>query len=677
MEKEHLEIKLNYKGKKSIPGYVMLLYFLFIILSYLKQEAITSIRAFHAAGYFLLWAGVLLFSMVNIDRVRNVFRRHARIFNGLFLVITPILSFLMIEIMVSNYNLKMYQNYSIYNVIWYIIIYYLIYALIRNCKQTIIVGTLLIYLMGMVNYFVYLFRGNPLLPSDLLAWQTGMSVASNYEVMITEGYLSATVLMYLVLALACKLERGEKRPSVINRILVAGSFLLISGVIYGAFFDTNLIESKIRVLDFFAPKYTYITYGTAFGFVANVKAMETEAPDYYSAEKVKEILEAAAAEEKKDEAKKDGNKKTTAVAEKKPNIIAIMNEAYSDLSLVGNFETNMDYRPFTRTLTENTTQGTMYVSVFGGATSDTEYEFLTGNSMAVLPKNCVPYQQFVTKPTDSLAATLKAQGYYNIAIHPFEASGYKRDLVYPLLGFDEFLSMEDFKNPEYIRSYISDRSSYRKIIEEYEAKGKDQPLFIFNVTMQDHGGYTSEKLFSEEESVKLNGMPGFGAVEQYLSLQRQSDLAFQELTDYFSKQEEPTIILMFGDHQPVAFSVFYDAAANSPEEYRQKYTVPFVLWANYDISEDDVDNISANYLSTYLLQVAGLKKTSYNDYLWQLHKKVPVINAFFYMDENLGIHSLEEKSQYSKLVMDYKAVGYNNALDKKERLTDYYYLEQR
>ena len=664
MEKEHIEIKLNYKGKKSIPRYLMLMYFLLLTIIFLKQEPVTSVRAFHAVGYLLLWVGITLFSMMEISLIRKIFQSYAMGFNGLFLVITPVLSFLMVEIMVSNYNLEMFQSYSVYNIIWYIIIYYLIYALIRNSKQTMIVGILLIYLMGMVNYFVYLFRGNPLLPSDLLAWQTGMSVASNYEVSITEGFIVATILMYLVFVLACKLEKPKKSPTVINRIIVAASFLVISSMVYGTFFSTNLIESKIRVLDFFAPKYTYITYGTAFGFVANVKAMETQEPEGYSVDKVKSALEATA---------ETGDEET--VTDKKPNIIVIMNEAYSDLSLVGNFETNMDYRPFTRTLTENTTQGTMYVSVFGGATSDTEYEFLTGNSMAVLPQNCVPYQQFVTDPTDSLAATLKAQGYYNIAIHPYEPSGYKRDLVYPLLGFDEFLSKDDFEDPEYIRNYISDRSSYQKIIEEYEAKGKDQPLFIFNVTMQDHGGYSSEQLFSDEETVKLTDMPGFEAVEQYLSLQRKSDQAFQVLTDYFSKQEEPTIILMFGDHQPVAFSVFYNSEASQPEEYRQKYTVPFILWANYDIPEDDVDNISANYLSTYLLNVAGLKKTSYNDYLWQLYQKIPVINAFFCIDKNNEIYSLGEDSEYSELINEYKDVGYNNALDKKEQLSDYFYLE--
>lgn len=553
-------------------------------------------------------------------------------------------------------------KHIVYNVIWYIVIYYLIYSIIRSSKLAIIFGILLIYLSSMLNYLVYLFRGNPILPSDLLAWQTGVSVASGYELSFTKEFLMSTLLMYFVIVIGLKLEKPDKQPSVISRLVVLGSFLLFTFAVYHEFFDTDLIKSKIRVIDYFAPKYTYSSYGTAFGFVANVQAMETEAPEGYSVDKVQQVLAEAESEE------------LVSDTEVKPNIIVIMNEAFSDLSLIGDYRTNQDYLPFIRSLEEHTTKGTLYVSVFGGATSDTEYEFLTGNSMAVMPQNCVPYQQFVTDPRDSLATTLKSQGYYNIAIHPYEPSGYKRYIVYPLLGFDEFLSMEDFKEPELIRSFISDRSSYGKIIEEYETKGDEGPLFIFNVTMQNHGGYNSSQLFSDEDTVRLTDYPSYKTVEQYLSLLRQSDQAFHMLIDYFQKQEEPTIILLYGDHQPIVYSNFYNEMTNEEDINRLKYRVPFVLWANYDISEDDVDNMSANYLSSYLLKTAGLRGTAYNNYLMELYEEVPVINALYYMDKDSNLHGHSDTTQYYDKVNLYKYVGFNNALDKKNSLKEYYYL---
>ncbi|MDD3174543.1 MAG: LTA synthase family protein [Herbinix sp.] len=669
MEKNKLEMKLNWKRIKGIPVYLFMLYFLFVISIYLSGDLTHNLHKPSTYGIAVLWLALTLISLLEINIIRRFLKKHAKWINSVVLLLAPIVSFLVVETMVSNFNLDMFKSYSLYNLIWYVIIYYLVFALLRNSKYTIIISNLAIYIASLVNYFVYLFRGNPVLPSDLLAWQTGMSVASNYDISFTEGFLISTFIMFSLFVLGYKLEQTEKKPSVLNRLIVIGSYVVFSVVVFNAFFETDLIKSKIKVLDFFAPKYTYCSYGTVFGFVANVQAMETQAPEGYSAEKVKDIL---------DNVKVADNE--TADTEDKPNIIAIMSEAFSDLSMIGDFKTNMDYLPFIRSLQDNTIKGTMYTSVFGGGTSDTEYEFLTGNSMAVMPQNSVPYQQFITESTDSLAATLKNQGYYNIAIHPYEPSGYKRDLVYPLLGFDEFLSMKDFVNPTLIRSFISDKDSFQKIIEQYENKGKDNPLFIFNVTMQNHGGYSDAQLFDDENTVRLTDYQGYSSAEQYLSLLRESDKAFQTLIDYFTKQEEHTIILLFGDHQPVAYSQLHDLLSDQSnltdtKALACKYKVPFILWANYDIVQDDIDQISANYLSSYLLKTAGLPGTAYNQFLMKMYEKIPVINGLFYIDKDNIIHNYSETTAYTDLINQYKYIGYNDALDKKDKWEEFYHLK--
>ncbi|MBB2184040.1 LTA synthase family protein [Lachnospiraceae bacterium MD1] len=586
--------------------------------------------------------------------------------NYIVLWISPVISFLMVEIMVGNYNLEMYRKYSIYNLAWYYALYLLIFSIIRHYTITILLCDIFVYIVATINYLVFLFRGNPIIPTDLLAWETGMSVASNYEISISKGFLIATVLMAIQLTIGCMLSKDERKPSLLNRFAVMGTSAAIIGVIVFTFFHTDLIQKKIQLIDFFAPKYTYNTYGTVFGFVANIKAMETKNPEGYSIEEVRDAF--LDIEESQSSSKEH------------PNIIVIMNEAYADINMIGNFPTNIDYFPFTKKLEENTTKGTLYVSVFGGATSDTEYEFLTGNSMAVMPQNSVPYQQFITGPTDSLASILKQQGYYNIAIHPYAPSGYKRDIVYPLLGFDEFLSMKDFDNPRYIRSYISDLDSYQKIIEQYEErKSSNQPLFIFNVTMQNHGGYSSDRIFDEKDTVLLKNTDRYPVAEQYLSLLRESDKAFEHLVRYFSKEKEHTVILLFGDHQPVAFSRIHDdinsgSKITELERFRRKYCVPFVLWANYDIPEDDIDQISANYLAAYLLKTVGINGSEYQQYLMNLYEEIPVINALFYIDKYNQIHKFSEMNEFTKVINEYRYVGYNNALDKKNRLKEYYSL---
>jgi phosphoglycerol transferase MdoB-like AlkP superfamily enzyme len=663
--KHKLRFKLAWKSRKSIAIYLLFIYFIFIVTTYYQQEEKENSSL---AVLIMLWIITSFLPMIEFTVVTRVLKKYATWINGLVLILSPIASFFMVEIMVSNFNFDMFKKYSFYNIIWYFVIYYLVFALIRNSKLTVMIGNLVIYLASFVNYFVYLFRGNPILPSDLLAWQTGMSVASHYEIQFTKGFITASLIMLIVFVLGMKLEHTGRNLSLINRMLGLGVYGVFSVAIFGVFFQTDLIESKIRVLDFFAPKYTYCSYGTAFGFVANVQAMETDQPKGYTIKRVKEVYEQFKTPDKTNK---------TAI---KPNIIAIMNEAYSDISMVGDFTTDKAYFPYTSTLKDNTTKGTLYVSVFGGATSDTEYEFLTGNSMAVMPPNSVPYQQFITEPTDSLASTLKKQGYYNIAIHPYEASGYKRDMVYPLLGFDEFISEEDFIKPTKIRTFISDRESYRKIIEEYEKAEKTNPVFIFNVTMQNHGGYSDSRLFDESETVRLTNLEGHEPVEQYLSLLRETDKAFEILVDYFSSISEPTIILLFGDHQPVAYAGIHDqfdkeGILSTYEQAQRKYRVPFMVWANYDITEDDVDNISANYLSSYLLKTAGLKGSPYHRYLFDLYQQIPVVNGMFYMDKSGQCYTFGENSPYSELIQTYRIVGYNNALDRKSRWKKMYRIK--
>ena len=78
-------------------------------------------------------------------------------------------------------------------------------------------------------------------------------------------------------------------------------------------------------------------------------------------------------------------------------------------------------------------------------------------------------------------------------MHPFYDYCWSRDKVYPLLGFEHFYDLSDFPGARMIGSYagncVSDESDFAKLIELFEAKAPGQPMFLFNVTMQNHGGY--------------------------------------------------------------------------------------------------------------------------------------------------------------------------------------------
>ena len=243
------------------------------------------------------------------------------------------------------------------------------------------------------------------------------------------------------------------------------------------------------------------------------------------------------------------------------------------------------------------------------------------------------------------------------------------------MHFDRFLSIDDFKNPLLIRDYISDKSDYEKIIDLYKNKKKDKSLCVFNVTMQNHNPYN----FDYVGEVKVTDFSVSSQVEQYLSLMRKSDDALKELITYFKKLDEPAIILVFGDHQPHLPDSFYEKLFGknpvqfSREDSMKEHLIPFMIWANYDIGEENIERTSINYLSSLLLEKAGLKMSDYNRYLLELYKEIPSLSATGFYDKNGVLHDNKESTgKYAEMLKEYEMIQYNYLFDKDNRLDKHY-----
>lgn len=331
--------------------------------------------------------------------------------------------------------------------------------------------------------------------------------------------------------------------------------------------------------------------------------------------------------------------------------------------------------PFFKSLQQEAVGGELYVSVKGGNTANTEFEFLTGDTMGFLPKGSIPYQQYINDETPSLASYLKTLGYSTTAIHPYNRTGWDRDTVYEKFGFDEFLDKDSFSSPYRLRGYISDKSAFDKIREQFSIKGDDERKFIFEVTMQNHGGYSRETpdfniyLTLPEVTDKTTSVV---ATEKYLTLINQTDRALEELIDYFKEQDEPVIVVMFGDHQPsdyitnVIQRICGATTSDSLADLEQGYRVPFVMWSNYGLEHKYYDGISVNYLSSILMENAGIPLTGYQTFLKKLMETLPVINANVYRDADGNFYNYEDDA-YSEELKDYQMLQYNHLVDKKHR----------
>lgn len=630
-------------------------------------------------------------------------QRQRRAMIVLFLLM-PVATLCMMEFLHGTFIYNWSPMVFTQNYIFILLIYMVFFAITGNIHTPITLANILCYIFGMVNHFVLEFRGTPFLPADIASAKTGMSVAGGYTIAPDNQVVLSTALFVLILVVAHKMRMENPDKRIVRGIRVGG--LLVALLFCGLLYKTDWFADNGMKPDFFNQTRGYTNRGSLFQFFINTKYLQVQQPKDYSAESASDIVESMISDVDVP-AMGDGTAEETT----QPNIICVMNETMSDLSVVGDFETNQDYMPFIRSLDENTIKGYVYVPVYGAGTANSEFEFLTGDSIAFLPTGACAYESYIKSPQPSLVSSLDILGYDKIAFHPYYGENWDRDKVYPLLGFDQFVDIsallgddlvsqyreegnftryaqavaQRFPGQEvFLRRYVSDSFDYQKVIEVYEEENEqdEAPFFMFNVTMQNHSGYTGNYGNFDQEVYLTGDMQGkYPKVDQYLSLIKESDAAIEELITYYSTVDEPTIICVFGDHQPSVESEFYEELYGKPlsertiEEEELMYMTPFFIWANYDIEEETVDAISLNYLSTLLLQTADLPLTAYQQYLAQLHETLPVINTVGYMDKDGNWYRIDDTaSPYYSLIEDYRKVQYNHLFDKQNRLDDLYLL---
>ena len=547
----------------------------------------------------------------------------------------------------------------------FIFIYFIIgffYCFVGKIKISLYISMTLIFIVGIINHFITAFRGTPLVPWDIFSLNVALTVLPTFKFSLTKKAVLGIVTFLISILTLRKLQID----SFENKLLKKAYRILVFGVttIFTIFFLTTNMITIFKLDENWDPKEEYHNNGLLASIFKQSRNLIIEKPEKYDIESMKALassIEVPIVEHSEDF--------------EKPNIIAIMNESFADLSVISNFRTNIEYMPFFNSLSENAIKGNLHTSIFGATTPNSEWEFLTSNSMAFVPKRTVPYQQYVLRNSYSLATILKEQGYTTSAIHCYYPQGYNRNLAYPRLGFNSFLHINTLKDLTYIREYPSDLSTYQNIISIFENKQENEKIFNFTLTMQNHGSYTDENFPSTV--IAEDGQ--YPRLNQYLSLIKIADESLEYLINYFSKVEEPTMIVLFGDHQPYVEDEFYNSLlqknftdTSSKEAAERKYITPFLIWTNYDIPEENYKNVtdlSANYLASLVLDIANIQKTPYLQFLDELREEIPIITGNGYMDKTGLYHDFNEETEYSDLIDNYHYLQFNNMFDTSNKLT--------
>ena len=550
------------------------------------------------------------------------------------------------------------------NIVCVLVVYLITLFITNRVGLSAIISHSIFMILAFVNYYVYLFRENEFIFADIRSIGTGLSVAGNYKIELSERGWHVILASLVFIGIASLFRISFKR--VIFLRLLSGLFVVCCCLMI-------TIKTEGINTETWEKKGSYRN-GYILNFVLSARDSFVSAPDDYEVETIVKLEE--------EYAQKKENELGLTLTEK-PTIIVVMNESFADLNVIGEFQTNKPLTPFMDSLYANTTKGYALTSVFGAKTPNSEWEFLTGGSMAFLPVGSVVYQQYMNEQPSSMVSTLKNEGYTCVAMHPYYDTGWSRDLVYPKLGFDEEYFIDAFDQTQLVRKYISDEELYNQIIERYENRKVNENLFIMSISMQNHGGYTKSYDNFPEEYYKIGR--SYTDANQYFSLVRESDDALRELISYFSYVEEPVEIIFFGDHQPSLNRKFYEIlngkglSGLTLEELEALYTVPFFIWTNYDTPEETVEITSLNFLSTMALERAGIDLPAYNQFMADLREVVPAINArgYYSLEKDKYLHVEDAVGSELEWIKKYEGLQYNNLFDKKNTSSIFFpYIEE-
>lgn len=541
------------------------------------------------------------------------------------------------------------------NIAFYYWLFLFVFFIAGRTSISVAICVSAIAIIGVGNYFVVMFRSNPIVPWDIYSFETAMGVADNY-VFSVDWALAEHIAMFILMLIVGVRTNIRLNKKILRPILTVA--MCIPAYFYISYLWQDNLERNTGLNDtLFNAKYMHSKDGFFVSFILDIHFLQIEEPKNYSDEYALSLLNEQKVEK-------------VETPEELPDIIAIMDETFSDPAVLGEFETNKDYMPFVHSILRgevaNTISGYTDVSVLGGNTANSEFEFLTGNSMAFFPNGSVPYLQYIRDGISTIVPQLEEYGYTTYGTHPYRAKGWNREFIYDLMGFDYRYFQGSFPFEDKLRNYVSDEADFKSILEW--RNNTEGPFFMFNVTMQNHSNYGGDfDNFDPQIVAKFKNTYSNKYLNKYLSLMYETDQDVASLLSELSQSDRKTIVVFWGDHQPNDYVVrpIYkeyglDFDNQTYEQQQQRQKTPFFIWANYDIQEQTNVEISLNYLNILLFETAGLQLDEYQTFrknLWQ--GQIPMMNAVGYRNDDGDLVEYDDApEEIQNLLNEYQNIQY-------------------
>lgn len=506
--------------------------------------------------------------------------------------------------------------------------------------------------MSIINRVKLTIRGEPFVPRDISLIKEAADAAGSYDMTLPWFQIGCLVVMtavFIVLGVLLPLKKSEDAPKKRGALVRVMGFVLCLAVLVGA---VGLVYSSTDLYNSFetTEPYNLSSVNNELGFVYyfcyHFSTYKIEKPEDFDRD------EAASWE--------TGYESAPDAAD--VNVVFVMNEAFSDILNEDVFVFPEGENPMevynTMAEGENAWAGHIVVPYFAGGTADTEFDVASGMQTNLLNPAAPSLTAFrtVNRDLDSIFRVFGADGYTSCFMHPGQSWFYNRENVYDWFGADESFFVEDF-DAEYKGSWVTDESVLRELVSRFEEKSADGGLdFTYAVTIQNHMSYTAEKygdyVCPEVETTAELSPEIQTAVNVYAEGIRDANAMLEDLTEFYSEQSEPVLLVFFGDHLPYlgdnrqgyAELGLPAASVTGGEDPFAAYTAPVLFWCN-DAAAEALDfanaiealdlpadgRISACYLGAAVLELTGRGEVSpWFAFLNEMRRELPVLHNGYY-----------------------------------------------
>ena len=534
-----------------------------------------------------------------------------------FALVLALQAYALSEMCMNAVFIKLYPLYNLLGYTMYAVPFLLGAVILKKPKIWFIVLEVVFAFYSVMQYYITMFRGAPIKFTDLANLQSALEIKGEYSFSITFTAVVAVLQTAAVIAITVvlKLESESKRP----RLIALGGcgaavavFLLLTGYTY----DYG-IRNRVILLNFSGSEDTRTSrsVGSLLMFYYDGVYNRVHTPDGYSTEKGEALIE----------------QYTQAEAPKKtPILIGILNESFADFSHIGPVETTQDYLANYHKLQNEAVTGYVTVSPYGGYSCNSEFEFLSGNSMHFLPLGSAVYTNYLDSKQDSMVSALNDMGYETVSFTPCSKALWNIGNAYNYLGFKKqyFKNNINLKNKTLINGEPADQAIYDRLYEVVDQRDKNKGMFVWVTTMQNHAPYN----YPVPHNLDLKS-PYNESAEKFMRSIKASDDALGDLIEHYRNYDEEVIIVMFGDHYPhiegYADELYGSSLAGlSAERYSLVHQTPFIIWSNKGVEARKIEDISLNYLGDEMFKAAGLPLTPVQQELEHIRETLPVISSF-------------------------------------------------